>query len=408
MASDGNPYYTRTALVVPSVFERLKERVRAGEITPASSAAYRQLLADAESLLPAPLLSVTQKQHVPPSGDKRDYFSLSVYYWPDPNSPTGLPYVPRDGMINPEVDDYDRPHLALVCTSVDTLATAYALGRDERFAAKAAAMLRTWFVDEQTRMNPNMLFAQYIPGENVTTPWKDYPARFVPGTGGRKGIWVSFGGVIEDHPLITLTDSIRMLRGSAAWTIADDEAVRHWYRAYADWLLTHQHGLDEAGCRNNHASWYWAGIAAFLQFVGDDDRVRQYSETYWPPRLQIQIEPDGSQPEELCRAISKSYTAFTICSFTNWAIAASACGFDAWAYATPDGRSVGKAIDWMLPYLTGQAQWTWRQVKPFDDESIIPPLVAAAEGLNRPVYREVASGLKAGAFEGRTRLLFGL
>lgn len=41
--------------------------------------------------------SLLDKQHVPPSGDKRDYFSLSVYFRPNLETADGLPYAPGDG-----------------------------------------------------------------------------------------------------------------------------------------------------------------------------------------------------------------------------------------------------------------------------------------------------------------------
>ncbi|MBA3687203.1 MAG: alginate lyase family protein, partial [Planctomycetes bacterium] len=137
------------------------------------------------------------KRHVPPSGDKRDYFSLSVYFWPDPAKPDGLPYIPRDAQLNPETEDYDGPRFAEMSRSVDTLATAYAISGDERYAGQAAAFLRAWFLDPVSAMRPNMLFAQYIPGDDVVLPWKEYPARFVPGSGGRPGVFMSYGGTIE-------------------------------------------------------------------------------------------------------------------------------------------------------------------------------------------------------------------
>ena len=88
------------------------------------------------------------------------------------------------------------------------LALAEAATGDERFAKKASALLRVWFVDETTRMNPNMLFAQYIPGDDVVLPWKEYPARFVPGPVGRKCV-VSLSGKsqlpFQKHLLLWIT-----------------------------------------------------------------------------------------------------------------------------------------------------------------------------------------------------------
>lgn len=394
----------RETLLVPASIALLTNRVHALK----HPAAFTQLLSDAEEACQVQPPSVLDKAHIPPSGDKRDYFSLSIYFWPDPTKPDGLPYIARDGLVNPECEQYDRSRFEQMVSCVESLALAYAASGNESYAERAAAFLWTWFLDPQTGMHPNMLCAQYIPGENVMLPWKEYPARYVPGTGGRKGIFVSFGGLIEDHLLIPLTDCVRLLRGSVHWTEAHDDGMAEWYRAYTSWLQTHQHGLDEAGCRNNHGSWYWADIVCFLEFAGQKEEARRIIEDVLPGRLEMQIAPDGSQPEELVRAISKRYTAFTLASFTNIAIVGDRCGCDAWTISTGDGRSsVKSAIDWFIPYLTGEKAWTWKQVKPFSDFSTIGMLAACAARFPDDHYKSALRHLATSFPEkDRARLLY--
>lgn len=406
MANQKDTQRERQTLLVPAYFEGTRQKVAAGIVTMENNPAYRRLLEEAEEALSAQPLSVTYKKHTPPSGDKRDYWSLSIYFWPNQHTSDGLPYVPKDGMVNPEIEDYDRPNFVRMCGLVDTLCCAFALSGEEKFAAKATELLRVWFIDESTRMNPNMLFAQYIPGENIEVPWKEYPARYVSGSQGRKGVWVSFGGVIEDLNLVPLTDCLRWLRESKSWTQSDDAAIQDWYRAYTEWLLTHQHGLDEAACRNNHGSWYWADILCFLDFTNQRDRARQYAEHIFYERLQLQIEPDGSQPEELVRAISQHYTAFTLCSFANMALSAQKCGYDAWSVTTEDGRSLIGAMDWFAPYLTGEKTWEWKQIKPFNPSIMVGPMSAC--GLSAETrFRRIAEQITV-ATDDRVRLLYDL
>lgn len=365
----------RESLLVPGVFESVARKLRGDRSHPA----VRQLLADADAALGAPASTLLDKKHLPPSGDKRDYFSLSVYFWPDPSKPEGLPYIPRDGAVNPETDQYDRPALAAMCDRVDVLAFAYTITGEERYAEKAAQLLRTWFLDDRTSMKPNMLFAQHIPGKDVVLPWKDFPARFVPGTDGREGIFVSFGGVIESICLVPLTDAVRLLQGSSAWTASDDHKLRQWFSDYADWLLTHQHGRDEASCRNNHGSWYWAQVACYLDFAQRSEAIARRIPPVLSERLKLQIDPDGSQPEELVRAISMSYCAFTIASLVNLSICAARMGIDTWAVQSDDGRSIRLAVEWMTPFLRGDKPWTRRQIKPFDAGVMLGPLQACAQ-----------------------------
>ncbi len=42
---------------------------------------------------------------------------------------------------------------------VSTLALAWYFTQDNRYAQKAAAQLKSWFIDPQTRMNPNLQYA---------------------------------------------------------------------------------------------------------------------------------------------------------------------------------------------------------------------------------------------------------
>src|SRR5207302_521491 len=58
----------------------------------------------ADDALTAGPWAVTDKTQVPPSGDKHDYLSQAPYWWPNPNTPDGCPYIRKDGQRNPDVD----------------------------------------------------------------------------------------------------------------------------------------------------------------------------------------------------------------------------------------------------------------------------------------------------------------
>ena len=101
-----------------------KQRTRHGDelLKPALA----KLIREADRALMTMPLSVTRKDIAPPSDDKHDYMSLAPYWWPDPNAPNGLPYMRRDGKINPERDSIpDRQNLENIVASVKTLALAY-------------------------------------------------------------------------------------------------------------------------------------------------------------------------------------------------------------------------------------------------------------------------------------------
>src|SRR5262249_1738075 len=74
--------------------------------------AFNKLIREADLALTSATFSVVEKELTPPSGDKHDYMSIAPYWWPNPNRSSGLPYIRRDGQINPERDQTsDRKRL---------------------------------------------------------------------------------------------------------------------------------------------------------------------------------------------------------------------------------------------------------------------------------------------------------
>jgi hypothetical protein len=170
----------------------------------------------AEKHLESGPFSVIHKKQLPPSGDIHDYTSMGPYWWPDPEKSDGLPYIRRDGEINPEYYDYkDKEDLGKLMVALTALAEGYFFTANEQFAAHAVHLIRTWFLDPETMMNPNLNFAQRIPGR----------------TEGR-GI-----GIIDTRRFGELPDILIMLSTSAHWTEQDDKAMKSWLTAYLDWLV---------------------------------------------------------------------------------------------------------------------------------------------------------------------------
>ena len=97
------------------------------------------------------------------AGGVHDFFSEGDYWWPDPSNPSG-PYIQRDGMTNPDNFVEHRQAMFRMCIQVPALASAYKITHDARYAKHAIAHLRAWFIDDATRMNPNLQYAQAIKG----------------------------------------------------------------------------------------------------------------------------------------------------------------------------------------------------------------------------------------------------
>jgi hypothetical protein len=121
-----------------------RKAVREGD--PELIAAVEELRKEADALLSSRLVSVMDKSITPPSGDKHDYMSQAPYFWPDPKSSNGLPYIRRDGERNPEINKIpDHGNILGMPEKVQTLALAWFFTGQETYAAKATAFLRAWF-----------------------------------------------------------------------------------------------------------------------------------------------------------------------------------------------------------------------------------------------------------------------
>ena len=165
---------------------------------------------DADQALREGPWSVMDKEHVPLSGDKHDYYSVGPYWWPDPSKTDGLPYIRRDGEVNPERYEYDNVGLKKTVAAVDDLATAWYFTNEPKYAHRAAVLLRTWFLDPATKMNPHLQYGQAIPGR----------------TEGR-GI-----GIIDTAQLVYLVDAVGLLRLSEVWPDSDHQKLQAWFREY--------------------------------------------------------------------------------------------------------------------------------------------------------------------------------
>ncbi|AHF90756.1 Alginate lyase [Opitutaceae bacterium TAV5] len=350
-----------------------RERVAAND--PLVREALAGLRSEADTALTMKPPSVMDKTRVAASGDKHDYFSVGPYWWPDPATPDGLPYIRRDGQHNPERNEgTDYPAFTGMCRAVERLALAWYLTGHEPYAAQAARLVRTWFLDPATRMNPHLDYGQAIPGR----------------TNGR-GI-----GIIETRALIDLTDGIALIASSPAWTPADDQGLRAWLGAYLEWLQGSKNGLDEKREHNNHGTWYDAQVAQLALVLGRTELARDVLASALRTRLATQVEPDGSQPHELARTLSLTYSTLNLAGLMTLARQATHVGVDWWHHTTPDGRSLRQAIRFLAPFAGPARPWIKPDLKPADREGIRMLLVLAgiAYGDDEPAFLDEISRLR--------------
>lgn len=372
----------RVFLINAQKLAETKQRIQSGDRT--FDQAMAQLDSDAQQALQQEPVSVVSKATTPPSGDKHDYMSQAPYFWPDPTKPDGLPYIRRDGERNPEINKIsDHGTMDRMVAAVRTLALAYYLRGKEEHAAKAAQLLRAWFLDPATRMNPQLQYAQAIPGVN---------------TG--RGI-----GLIETRGLANVVDAIGLLAGSKNWSAENQRGLEDWFGKFLQWMLESKNGRDENAARNNHGTYYDVQTTSFALFIGRNDLARRIVETAKQKRIAAQIEPDGRQPLELARTRAWSYSNGNLDGLMLLARLAENVGVDLWNYQTKDGRGIRRALEYLLPFAVGEQKWTYQQLGGFNGQSLFPLMRRAAAHYRDNKFKAMLAKIPRSDPAGRERLL---
>jgi len=352
------------------LLHQTKMRYLAGD--PHLAKEVERLCAEAELCLGKGPFSVMDKQFTPPSGDKHDFMSLGLYYWPNPSTPDGLPYVHRDCVRNPDYVLYDRVPLGDLCTTVKVLGLAYFLTGNRVYGAHACRLLRVWFFDEATRMNPNLNFASYAPGHDKHK---------------------SGNGIIGTINFTRLLDAILFLEGHPDWMDAEQEKLEGWFRAYRDWMLNSEPGQAEQNAKNNHGLWYDVQLLCFSLFIGDTDFAKNYLKRVSYPRIGEQIAPDGEMPYETKRPSGLHYTEYNLNALLDLATLAQRLGDDLFHYTTPDGRGIRQALDWALPYFVDPSSWPYQQISEFQPGKCVAHLYRFAQAYQDSGLIEIAKKL---------------
>jgi len=319
-----------------------------------------RVIAAAERYLRETPLTITAFPAARSSGGPHDFYSEGDYWWPDPKDPGG-PYIRRDGETNPDNFVAHRDAMRRLSQIVPALVAAYQITGDERYARHAAAHLRAWFVDEGTRMNPNLLYGQAI-----------------------KGVATGRGtGVIDTIHLVEVARAAWVLEQLGFLKGETLIATKDWFRHYLAWLTTHAFGTVERTSGNNHAAAWALQVAAFAQFVGDDARLADTRRFFRDTLIAGQMAPDGSFPRELGRTKPYGYSLFQL---DVMGTLAQILGL--WSYTAPDGRGMGKAVAFMYPFIMDKHTWPKPPDVMYDDQWPIrhPALLFGGVALHEPSY----------------------
>ena len=325
----------------------------------------------------AKLYSVMDKKQVPPSGDKHDYMSTGPYWWPDPTKPDGLPYIKKDGQRNPEYYDItDSQELDKLEDNVLNLALAYYFTKDEKYAQFASKLIKTWFLDEATRQNPNLNFGQGIPGLNTGR-----------GT-----------GIIETRDVYRIIDAAILIQGTKNWTNQDHLALKKWFSEYLNWMIESPIGKDEADSKNNHGTFYSEQILNFALFTDNLEIAKNEINTF-KIRMENQLKPDGSQPFELARTKSWNYVNMNLYGYFLIARLAENTNESLWNHQITEGKNMKNALNWIIPYLKKEKEWEYEQIQKIGFGETIKILKLAAKRYANPEYEKLAKTIDSKTYQ---------
>lgn len=315
-----------------------------------------RILKAGDSYLTMPPVSICDYPSPSDLAKSGDFYSMGDYWWPNPDTPDGLPYVQRDGQSNPDNFIEHRMAVRRLRDATAALAAAYALKGDERYAEKAVELLRVFFVDETKRMNPHLLYAQAIPGVS---------------TG--RGI-----GIIDTLHLAEVPLAIEVLKPSKALTPEILTGLKRWFVKYSDWMVIHRQGIQEMNAGNNHSVAYLVQLASFARLTGDEVKLELARERFKEIMAQ-QMDLDGSFPAELARTKPYGYSIFQLDNMSLLCELLSNKSENLWAFELADGRCMTKAVNFLYEYLEKKSGWPYpADIEHFDQWPVRQPCLLFA------------------------------
>jgi len=311
--------------------------------------------------LAAPIVTVVDKAKPSPTGDNHDYVSYARYYWPNPNTPDGLPFVSRDGQHNREqVAAGDRDKVDKLVGAVTELTRGWTEQHRADCAARAGEWLRAWFVTPATRMTPGLKYAQVRLGHSQNLG--------------------NAAGVLDTRDFARVVAAIATLRNSPAFNADEERQIQAWFAEHYRWLLTAPTAKAEHAAKNNHGTWFLVQAAAIAHYLGKDDEARALCEED-KARIAAQFAADGSQPEEIRREDGLHYSHFNLQAHLQLAVLARSLGVELWHYTAPNGASLKQGLAYVRPYNAAPATWPHKE-KERKEPGFMDDSFALATGLD--------------------------
>lgn len=279
-------------------------------------------------------ITVTNESSPRSAGGKHDFYSEGDYWWENPVSPDS-PYIQRDGMSNPNNFVAHRKAMIRFSQLVGTLTSAYLIEKNKEYAEQAFKHYEAWFLNEETLMNPSLLYAQAIKGR-------------VTG----RGI-----GIIDMIQMIEVAQSLRVIEKALPNKKEEIKGVKSWFEKYLSWVTTHQYGIDERNAKNNHGTCWVMQVAAFAKLTGNQALLDTCANRFKTIILPNQMDQKGAFPLELARTKPFGYSLFNLDAMAT--ICHLLADKNLWNFSLPDGRTMKNGLSFIYPYIEDKNKWPY-------------------------------------------------
>jgi alginate lyase len=301
-------------------------------------------------------------------GTVHDFYSEGDYWWPNPEDPDG-PYIRRDGLSNPDYFKEHREAMRNMSIQVASLTAAYKITGENKYAVHAVNHLKAWFINHETKMNPNMNYAQAIKG-------------VCPGRG---------VGLIDAIHLVEPARSISVLYELNGLDEKTFKPLQKWFAEFLEWVTTHEYGIDERERKNNHGTCWVMQAAEYARLTENETMLDYCRDRYKTVLLPNQMAKDGSFPMELERTKPYGYSLFNI------DIMAAVCHIlsneneNLFVYKLEDERGMEAALNFIYPFIEDKSKWELEPDVMYWDEWPVrhPALLFGGFALNKKKYIEL-------------------
>ena len=308
-----------------------------------NSQEYKDLLAKADRIVKIKPITVTNKV-ICISGDKHNYESLSIYWWPDPKNPDG-PYIAKDGEFNPEYKKYDYPRLLQLKDNLVTCSKAFFLTGEPRYYDYFCRQLDTWFIDPETRMNPHFEYSQFVPGHNNN---RGNPQ-----------------GMADSYNFNDMLESIRLVGAVQSIGKQRMKSLKAWFSDFANWMQTSEYGKKTQSFKNGQLLTFDTTLYNIFIFTGQKSQRKAIFKDFPQKRVNTQIAADGKMPEALRRTKAFSYTVSDLQRIVDFATIAKADG----KRLTKESQArIQTAIDYISPFATNRSAFPYSEIGDWDKE----------------------------------------